>query len=94
MKTDRQRQIMQLVIGSQVMGRPLFAPPGIPGERLHAMRLAFEETMRDPGFIADRKLANEEVNPSTADEVEVLLKKLFETPRELVDETKSIIAGK
>ena len=94
MTTDRQRQIMQLVIGSQVMGRPLFAPPGIPGERLHAMRLAFEETMRDPGFIADRKLANEEVNPSTASEVEALLKTLFQTPKDLVDETKSIIAGK
>jgi tripartite-type tricarboxylate transporter receptor subunit TctC len=93
MTTERQRQIMQLVIGSQIMGRPLFAPPGIPAERLRAMRVAFDETTRDPKFIADRKLANEEVNPSTAQEVEALLKALFNTPKELIAETKAIIAG-
>jgi hypothetical protein len=50
--------------------------------------------MKDPGFIADRKAVNEEVNPSSAEEVEALLKTLFETPKELVEETKTIIAAR
>ena len=92
--TERQRQILGLVINSQMMGRPIFAPPGVPAERTRALRLAFEKTVKDPGFIADRKAVNEEVNPSSAEEVEALLKTLFETPKELVEETKTIIAAR
>jgi tripartite-type tricarboxylate transporter receptor subunit TctC len=92
--TDRQRQILGLVVSSQVMGRPFFAPPGIPPERAKMLRAAFEKTMQDPGFLADRKALNEEVNPTNAEDVEALLRKTFATPRDLVDETKLIIAGK
>ena len=76
-----------------MMGRPIFAPPNLPAERTRALRLAFEKTMKDTGFIADREAMNEEVNPSSAEEVEALFKTLFETPKELVEETKTIIAA-
>lgn len=56
MTTKRQRQIMQLVIGSQIMGRPIFASPGVPSERLRAIQSAFEKTMKDPDFVADRAM--------------------------------------
>ena len=92
--TERQRQILNLVVGSQVMGRPFFAPPGLPADRTKALRAAFEDTMKDPAFLADRKALNEDVNPTSAEGVEALLRKSFATPRELVDETKAIIAGR
>lgn len=92
--TDRQRQILGLVVSSQIMGRPFFAPPGLPPERVRALRTAFEKTMQDPGFLADRKALNEDVNPTSAEDVEALLRKTFATPRDLVNETKTIIAGK
>jgi tripartite-type tricarboxylate transporter receptor subunit TctC len=92
--TDRQREILNLVVGSQVMGRPFFAPPGLPADRTKALRAAFEDTMKDPAFLADRKALNEDVNPTSAADVEALLRKSFATPRELVDETKTIIAGR
>ena len=92
--TDRQRQILGLVVSSQIMGRPFFAPPGLPADRVRILRAAFEKTMQDPGFLADRKALNEDVNPTNAADVEALLRKTFATPRELVDETKLIIAGR
>jgi tripartite-type tricarboxylate transporter receptor subunit TctC len=91
---DRQRQILGLVIGSQLMGRPIFAPPAIEADRVKALRAAFEATMADPAFIADRKAVNEDVNPTKAEDVEALLRKLFGTPKDLIEETKAIIAGK
>ncbi|MDB5508111.1 MAG: family tricarboxylate transporter, receptor protein [Hyphomicrobiales bacterium] len=91
--TDRQRQILGLVIGSQTMGRPFFAPPGVPADRAAALRKAFDATMADPAFIADRRNVGEEVNPATAQEIEALLAKLFATPRDLIQETRAIIAG-
>ncbi len=91
---ERERQILGLVIGSQIMGRPFFAPPGIPPDRTKALRAAFDATMADPAFIADRKAVNEDVNPTRAEDVEALLRKLFATPKELVEETRTIIAAK
>ncbi|MDO9442258.1 MAG: tripartite tricarboxylate transporter substrate-binding protein [Beijerinckiaceae bacterium] len=92
-KTDRQKQILTLVIGSQTLGRPFFAPPGVPPDRAAALRSAFERTMSDPAFIADRRASGEDVNPATAAEIEALMAKLSATPKELVQETRAIIAG-
>ena len=35
--TERQRQIMKLVLSRQTMGRPFMAPPGLPPERAAAL---------------------------------------------------------
>src|SRR5947209_9856862 len=40
-KTDEQRQILKLIFARQVMGRPFLAPPGVPEDRLAALRKAF-----------------------------------------------------
>jgi tripartite-type tricarboxylate transporter receptor subunit TctC len=35
------------------LGRPLVMPPGVPADRLAAMRKGVMETFADPGFIAE-----------------------------------------
>ena len=52
-KTDEQRQIFKLIFARQVMGRPFLAPPGMPADRLAALRQAFAETMTDKAFLDD-----------------------------------------
>ena len=52
-KTDEQRQIFKLIFARQVMGRPFLAPPGIPRDRVAALRKAFMDTMKDKDFLAD-----------------------------------------
>ena len=51
--TDEQRQIFTLIFARQVMGRPFLAPPGVPADRLAALRQAFADTMTDKAFLAD-----------------------------------------
>lgn len=91
--TDRQKQILRLLISSEALGRPFLAPPGIPADRAAALRKAFEQTMADPDFIADRRAVNEAVNPVGWQEIDAMIKQLDATPKELVDETKAIIAA-
>ena len=38
-----------------ILARPFVAPPGIPGDRKAMLRTAFDETMKDPVFLADAK---------------------------------------
>ena len=39
------------------MDRPILAPPGVPAERVAALRAAFHAAMNDPGFIAQAEKA-------------------------------------
>jgi len=61
-KTDEQKQILRLVLVRQPLGRPFFAPPGIPADRAEALCKAFMATMADPRFLAAAQKAKLEIN--------------------------------
>jgi tripartite-type tricarboxylate transporter receptor subunit TctC len=90
--TDRQRQILRLVFSRQAMARPFVAPPGVPAERLAALRAAFDATMTDPEFLAEAKQRGLEVNPVSGAEIDKLLDDLYQTPTDSVAEVRAIIA--
>jgi tripartite-type tricarboxylate transporter receptor subunit TctC len=91
--TERQRQILQLILSRQVMGRPFTAPPGIPEDRKQALRAAFDVTMADAEFRADVTSRGLEVNPVSGAEVDRLMAQLYDTPPEAIAETKAAIAN-
>jgi tripartite-type tricarboxylate transporter receptor subunit TctC len=92
--TERQRQILRLVISCQTLGRPFVAPPGIPADRAAALRQAFERTMADPAFVAEMTVRNVEVSPIGWRDIDAILKEAYATPKEVLEEARAIIAGK
>jgi len=91
--SERQRQIVRLVLSRQTMGRPFAAPPGIPEDRKAALRKAFDDTMKDPEFIAETKARGQEVNPVSGADLEKLVNELYATPKDVIAETKAAING-
>src|SRR5207253_2926123 len=73
-KTDEQRQILKLIFARQVMGRPFLAPPGIPPDRVAALRKAFMDTLTDKDFLAEAEKAQLEINPVPGDKIQDLVK--------------------
>jgi len=63
--------------------RAIFAPPGVPGERIEALRRAFDATARDPGFLADMTRANIEVDPTRGEETQAAVARLIATKPEI-----------
>jgi hypothetical protein len=90
--TERQRQIVNLVLSRQEMGRPLVAPPGTPDDRKQALRRAFDATMADPDFVMEATARSLEVNPVNGAELDKLLVELYATPPAIIAETKAIFA--
>jgi tripartite-type tricarboxylate transporter receptor subunit TctC len=93
-KTDEDRQILKLIFARQVMGRPFLAPPGIPAERVDALRKAFMATMTDPDFMADAEKSQLEVNPVPGDEVQKLVAEIYRTPPEVAQKAAQLLAAK
>jgi len=83
-KTPEQRQVLRLVFAGQVMGRPFLAPPGVPADRLAALRKAFMATMQDPAFLAEAEKIKLEIRPVSGDAVQKLVAEVYASPPEAV----------
>jgi tripartite-type tricarboxylate transporter receptor subunit TctC len=78
-KTDEQRQIFKVAFARQVMAWPFVAPPGVPADRLAALRKAFNDTMKDKDFLAEAEKLNLEITPVSGEKVQELVEELYRT---------------
>ena len=62
-KTPKDQAMVRLLQSNQTVGRSVYGPPGIPGERLAALRDAFEKTVRDPAFLVRMEAVGLNVQP-------------------------------
>ncbi len=90
-KTPEQKQIIKLIFARQVVGRPYFAPPGIPKDRLEVLRKAFTDTMTDKDFLADANKSKLEIAPVAGDKVEALVKEIYETPADVAKKAGALL---
>ena len=51
--SEDDKLVMQAAFAPLALGRPFLAPPGVPAERVAALRKAFAATMVDPEFLAE-----------------------------------------
>ncbi|HUI96479.1 MAG TPA: hypothetical protein VLX44_12050 [Xanthobacteraceae bacterium] len=86
-----QRQILRMIFARQVMGRPFLAPPGVPADRVAALRKAFMETMADKDFLADSAKAKLEINPVPGEQVEALVKEIDATPPDIAKQAAALL---
>ena len=91
-KTNEQSQIFKLIFARQVMGRPFAAPPGVPADRLTALRQAFAETMQDKAFLDDAAKGKFEINPVDGAELDTLVKDVYQTPADVKKKAAAILA--
>jgi tripartite-type tricarboxylate transporter receptor subunit TctC len=85
------KRVLTLIQMRQETGRPVAAPPGIPEDRLAALRRAFDETMHDPAFVAEAEKLQLEIEPTTGTQIQTMLTDAFATPREIVAEAGDLL---
>jgi tripartite-type tricarboxylate transporter receptor subunit TctC len=77
-------QIIRILYSRMQYGRPFFAIPGVPADRIAALRGAFAATMKDSAFLAQAKKLRVVIDPSTPKELEALTTQLYATPPKVV----------
>jgi tripartite-type tricarboxylate transporter receptor subunit TctC len=83
-KSEAALRVLQLFEVQLSVGRPFLAPPGIPADRLAALRHAFEKTMQDPAFLAEAAKAGMDTRFLTGEAVSEIVGKVAATPPELI----------
>lgn len=90
----RDRKAMELMYARQTMGRPYFAPPGIPKARADVLQNAFKATMKDPAFVREVTRARFSVTPIYGDEILSLVKRLSSYPETVFQHARAAIGRK
>jgi tripartite-type tricarboxylate transporter receptor subunit TctC len=93
-KSPDDKQIVDFMSASVAIGRPIATTPGVPAERVAALRKAFDATLADPAFLADAERQRMEIRAMTGQELAKLIKDIIETPAAIREKVKLAIEPK
>jgi tripartite-type tricarboxylate transporter receptor subunit TctC len=93
-KTDEDRQAMDLVYSQSTFGRPHVLPPGVPSERVAALRTAYMAALRDKDLLADAAKSRLEIEPLAGEDFQALVAKLYALPPKIIERAKQALIHK
>ncbi|HEU4345155.1 MAG TPA: tripartite tricarboxylate transporter substrate-binding protein [Candidatus Binatia bacterium] len=85
------RRLANVVLAAGALGRPMLGTPGIPAERVKILREAFNKTLKDPEFLADLEKRKFELDPTTGEQLEKIVKEAVGQPPETVARLKKLL---
>jgi tripartite-type tricarboxylate transporter receptor subunit TctC len=83
-KTDADRQALEFYFTQNTIARPIVAPPGVPADRVAALRAAVIAMAKDQEFKNDAAKIGLDTDPTGGEEVQRIVEKLVKTPAEVV----------
>jgi tripartite-type tricarboxylate transporter receptor subunit TctC len=81
-KSKTAQNALKVILAPLAASRPYLAPPNLPQERAVTLQTAFDETMRDPAFVADAKKSKIDVTPMTGEQIKAMLMQIYNEPEE------------
>jgi tripartite-type tricarboxylate transporter receptor subunit TctC len=90
-KSPASRRIMELIYSSETFGRPYMMAPGVPAERVAALRKAFIDTLRDEVLIAEATRIGLDVEPISGGELQALAARIYSTPADIVEQARQAV---
>ena len=88
--SPQDKAAMRLIVSRQAIARPFAAPPGVPPERVKALRDAFDATMKDPDFVKEATRLALEVRPVNGADVDKLIREIYASPADVVKRASEI----
>ena len=89
--SDDDRALMQAAFAPLALGRPFLAPPGVPADRVEALRAAFAATFKDATFVADVERAGYKVNrPRSGAEIQALIASTYAAPARVIERLRKL----
>ena len=93
-RSERDKQVVRLIVSRQIIARPFAAPPDVPADRIDALRKAFDATMKDKEFLAEAdKLKLEIVDPVSGADMQKLMADLYKSSPEVLARAKEVMAA-
>jgi tripartite-type tricarboxylate transporter receptor subunit TctC len=85
------KDILTWISTAMAVGRPIGTTPGVPPERLAALRKAFDDTIKDPVFLAAAEKSGAEIKPIDGVTLQAMVDKVMSSPQSLKDKVKAVM---
>jgi tripartite-type tricarboxylate transporter receptor subunit TctC len=82
--SDEGRAVLRAIAGTAEIGRSIQTTPGVPAERLAALRTAFQDMLKDPEFLAACQKRNITIEPATGEEMDAITRETVNMPKPIV----------
>jgi tripartite-type tricarboxylate transporter receptor subunit TctC len=86
------KDIVEVIVSPQLMGRPFLTPQNIPADRLAALRDAFDKSMADPAFKAEAEKMKLEYSHVSGKRIEETITHLYALPKAIVEKASLAIS--
>ncbi len=93
-RNDEERAILRAVMNATEVGTSFMTSPGVPPDRVAALRKAFDQTMKDPDFLAEAERLKLSVNPLNGEELQKLVAEVSNLPPDLVEKVRAVYVAK
>jgi hypothetical protein len=93
-KTDDDRKVIRLVFSQGIFGRPYVLPPGVPADRVAALRKAFVETLNNPALRGEADKMQLDVDAIDGEELQKLVAELYATSPHLIERARQALTAK
>jgi tripartite-type tricarboxylate transporter receptor subunit TctC len=90
--SERDRQVLRMLLASAQLGRPFIAAQAVPAERVRILRDAFNATMKDPQFVAEAQRLRLPVSPKTGEEALAIVEAIYATPEDVVQAARKTVS--
>ena len=85
------RRLARVILSGDELGRPMVAPPGVPADRVRILREAYNKTLQDPELIAEVNRSRLDMEPSTGEEIEAIMKEIMDQPPQVITLIKKLL---
>jgi tripartite-type tricarboxylate transporter receptor subunit TctC len=92
-KTDKDRQLIEILDLPYSLSRPFAAPPGVPADRAAALQKAFMDTHKDPEYLKEAARLGIDVSPIDGAEILRLIGAIAKTPEDQLKRIEKLVAG-
>ena len=91
--SDEGRTILRVIAGTPEIGRGILTTPGVPAERVAALRKAFQDLVHDPAFLAIAKQRNAMIEPMSGEEMDKITAETMRLPKATVAKLRVLLKG-
>lgn len=93
-KSDEDKAVMTFLSADIPISRAYVTTPGVPAERVQALRRAFDAAMKDPALLAEANKSGMDLSPSTGEDAQKYSDLIANTPPNILAKAKAILDSK
>jgi tripartite-type tricarboxylate transporter receptor subunit TctC len=88
---ENTRRVARILLASGDFGRPMMVTPGTPADRVKFLREAYMKTLKDPAAIDEATKSRMDIDPTTGEDLEKLVRDIFDAPPEVIARARKML---